>query len=109
MPFPRREWVDANFTNARELVTMRGCLFLSTSIRARPWLNALGCGASRAANSASREVVETACRPGSCRAYEECFSFNRFATSSNVPLNGPGVSIFMETSAAANFRDFATS
>jgi hypothetical protein len=42
------------------------------------------------------------------RRYEECFSFNLFATFSSVPLKGPGVSIFIETSAAANFRDSAT-
>ena len=42
-------------------------------------------------------------------AYKECFSFSLFWTSSNVPLNGPDVSILIETSAAANFRDSLTS
>jgi hypothetical protein len=39
----------------------------------------------------------------------ECFSFNLFATSSSVPLKGPGVSILIETIAAANLSEVATS
>lgn len=39
------------------------------------------------------------------RCYKECFSFNRIKTSSSVPLKGPGVSILIETNAAANFKD----
>jgi hypothetical protein len=39
----------------------------------------------------------------------ECFSFNLLATSSSVPLKGPGVSILIETSAAANLSEVATS
>jgi hypothetical protein len=38
-------------------------------------------------------------------SFQECFSFSRLLTSSSVPLNGPGVSIFIDTRAAANFKD----
>ena len=41
--------------------------------------------------------------------HHECFSFNLLWTSSSVPLKGPGVSILIETSAAANFKDSDTS
>ena len=72
-----------------------------------PTLRRRGVAATRThtASFRLREVVETISRPSGCRAYEECFSFILFKTSCSVPLKGPGVSILMETSAAANFRD----
>ena len=42
-------------------------------------------------------------------SFQECFSFSRLLTSSSVPLNGPGVSILIDTRAAANFNDSGTS
>jgi hypothetical protein len=42
-------------------------------------------------------------------SFQECFSFSRLLTSSIVPLNGPGVSILIDTRAAANFNDSGTS
>jgi hypothetical protein len=42
-------------------------------------------------------------------SFQECFSFSRFLTSSSVPQNGPGVSILIDTRAAANFNDSGTS
>jgi len=42
-------------------------------------------------------------------SFQECFSFSLLLTSSSVPLNGPGVSILIDTRAAANFNDSRTS
>ena len=47
--------------------------------------------------------------PPAAVGYQECFSRNLFSTSASVPLKGPGVSILIETSAAANFREAPTS